>query len=150
MSLLKQMEDLATQVSHQIILPNFASVRAKSKKDDSLLTAIDMQAHAELSGQLVKLADFPVLSEEMTSAEQQKTFDIEGSNYWCIDPIDGTSNFTFGVSYWCVSIALIIEGKMKLAVVFYPNRNECFSASIDRTTLNGVPLSINKKCRLPN
>ncbi|MCF6203723.1 MAG: inositol monophosphatase family protein [Methylococcaceae bacterium] len=145
MSLLKQIEDLAIQVSHKIILPNFASVHAKSKKDGSLLTAIDMQAHAELSEQLVKLADFPVLSEEMTSLEQQEIIDIEGSNYWCIDPIDGTSNFTFGVPYWCVSIALILEGQMKLGVVYDPNRNECFSASSDSvTTLNGEPLLIKK------
>lgn len=149
MSLLKQIEDLVAQVSYEIILPNFALVHAKSKSDGSLLTEIDIQAHTKLTKQLIKLSDFPVLSEEMSGSEQQAIINTEGSNYWCIDPIDGTSNFTIGVPYWCISVALIIEGKMKLAVVYDPNRNECFSASDDSvTTLNGEPLPINKKMQL--
>jgi len=137
MNLLTQVEDLAFDVAKSIILPNFGSIHAENKSDGSLLTETDIQAHNELTEQLVKLADYPVLSEEMPSLEQQAIIDNEISNYWCIDPIDGTSNFVHGIPYWCISIALIIEGQIKLAVVYDPNRKECFSAS-DKiaTTLN--------------
>ncbi|MGR8981747.1 MAG: inositol monophosphatase family protein [Gammaproteobacteria bacterium] len=140
MKLLKQVEKLAVSVSKKMILPHFASAHATMKSDGSLVTDVDVRAHAELSEQLVKLADLPVLSEEMAELQQRAIIDAEGSDYWCIDPIDGTSNFVYGVPYWGVSIALIIEGQIKLGVVYDPNRDECFSAS-DKSaaTLNGQP-----------
>lgn len=141
MELLKQVEDLVVSVSKQTILPHFSSVQATVKSDGSLVTAIDVRAQSELSEQLVELADVPVLSEEMTESQQQAIIGTEHANFWCVDPIDGTSNFVFGVPYWCVSIALIIDGQIKLGVVYDPNRDECFSASdCITTTMNGQPL----------
>ena len=141
MALLKQVEQLAVSVSKKMILPHFSSVHASVKSDGSLVTDVDIRAHTELSEQLVKLADVPVLSEEMTELQQQAIIDDESPNYWCIDPIDGTSNFVYGVPYWCVSIALIIEGRIKLGVVYDPNRDEYFSATdSSATTINGQPL----------
>ena len=141
MSLLKHVEELAARVSKKIILPYFSSVHSNIKSDGSLVTEADIRAHAEFSRQLVQLADLPVLSEEMTESQQQAIIEAGGSNYWCIDPIDGTSNFVHGVPYWCVSIALILEGRIQLGVVYDPNRDECFSASEGRAAmLNGQPL----------
>jgi len=141
MELLKQVEELAVNVSKKIILPNFTSVHATIKSDGSLVTDVDILAQNELSEQLVKLVDLPVLSEEMTELQQQKIIAADSSDYWCIDPIDGTSNFVCGVPYWCVSIALIIEGQIKLGVVYDPNRDECFSASDSSATkINGQPI----------
>jgi myo-inositol-1(or 4)-monophosphatase len=141
MNLLKLVEELAVNVSKKIILPHFSSVHATMKSDGSLVTDVDVRAQTELSEQLVILADLPVLSEEMTQLQQQAVIDAENSDYWCIDPIDGTSNFVYGVPYWCVSIALILGGRIKLGVVYDPNRDECFSASDSSvTTINGQPL----------
>ncbi|MGR8932710.1 MAG: inositol monophosphatase family protein [Gammaproteobacteria bacterium] len=141
MELLKQVEDLVVSVSKNTILPHSSSVHAEVKSDGSLVTAIDVLAQSELSERLVKLTDVPVLSEEMTESQQQAVIDSEPPNFWCVDPIDGTSNFVYGVPYWCVSIALIIDGQIKLGVVYDPNRDECFSASDGITTkLNGQPL----------
>jgi len=39
---------------------------------------------------------------------------------WVLDPIDGTSNFIAGVPYWCVSVALCLEGAPVLGVVEAP------------------------------
>lgn len=141
MKLLKKIEELAIHVSKTIIMPNFSSVHADIKSDGSLVTEVDVRAHTELCEKLVNLADYPVLSEEMTEQQQQTILDTKSLSYWCIDPIDGTSNFVLGLPYWCVSIALIIEGKIKLAVIYDPNRNECFSASDNSiTTVNDQPL----------
>jgi myo-inositol-1(or 4)-monophosphatase len=145
MVLLKQVEELVVSVSKKIILPHFSSVHATIKSDGSLVTDVDIRAHNELSRQLIKLTGLPVLSEEMTELQQRAIIDAESSDYWCIDPIDGTSNFVYGVPYWGVSIALIIEGKIKLGVVYDPNRDECFSASDSTvTTINGQPLLADK------
>jgi myo-inositol-1(or 4)-monophosphatase len=39
---------------------------------------------------------------------------------WVIDPIDGTSNFTCGLPYWCVSVALLLDGRPVLGLVDAP------------------------------
>lgn len=147
MKLLKQVEELVESVAIKIILPHFSSVHANIKSDGSLVTDIDVRAHTELSEQLVKLADLPVLSEEMTELQQEEI--IGANSYWCIDPIDGTSNFVYGVPYWCVSIALIIEGQIKLGVVYDPNRDECFSASdSSAAAINGQPLPTDRTMQI--
>ena len=138
MSLLESVTDLVKQVSTRILLPSYAKVKASEKSDGSLVTEADINAHKALSIGLPKILDYPVLSEEMGVDDQQKIISYASPSYWCIDPLDGTTNFTTGIPYWCMSIALIKNGKQKLAVVYDPNRDECFAASDDnKSTLNG-------------
>lgn len=147
MKLLKHVEKVAVTVSKKIILPHFSSVHANIKSDGSLVTDVDVRAQTELSERLLKLADLPLLSEEMTEPQQEEI--IGSTSYWCVDPIDGTSNFIYGVPYWCVSIALIIDGRIKFGVVYDPNRDECFSASDSSATmLNGQPLPANRSMQI--
>lgn len=47
---------------------------------------------------------------------------------WLIDPIDGTVNFTRRLSYFCVSIALLSDGKTVAAWIFDPVLDELFHA----------------------
>lgn len=145
MELLKQVEELAVSVAKKTILPHFSFVPATLKSDGSWVTDIDIRAQTALAEGLVKLADLPVLSEEMTAIQQQAVIDAESADYWCVDPIDGTSNFVCGVPYWCVSIALIVAGEVKLGVVYDPNRDECFSASdSSAAAVNRRPLPTDK------
>ncbi len=138
MELLKQVEKVAVNIGKHRILPHFSSVPARVKSDGSLVTEIDILAQDELTGNLIQLADLPVLSEELTASQQQTILDNESADYWCIDPIDGTSNFVGGVPYWCISIALILDGRIQLGVVYDPNRDECFAAADKSpTTVNG-------------
>ncbi len=134
LNLVRQVEELAIDVSKDIILPHFGCVFETSKKDGSLLTEIDIQSHTELTKKLIKIIDLPVLSEELSALEQQAILNAKSSSYWCIDPIDGTSNFVAGIPYWCVSIALIVDGQIELGVVYDANRDECFSATTSSTT----------------
>jgi fructose-1,6-bisphosphatase/inositol monophosphatase family enzyme len=45
-----------------------------------------------------------------------------------LDPIDGTSNFIAGLPYWCVSVALCLEGSPVLGVVEAPTLGRRFTA----------------------
>src|SRR5690606_12906787 len=51
-----------------------------------------------------------------------------GEALWCLDPIDGTSNFASGMPFFSISLALIEKGEVTLGVVYDPVMNECFSA----------------------
>jgi myo-inositol-1(or 4)-monophosphatase len=46
---------------------------------------------------------------------------------WVLDPIDGTSNFIAGLPYWCVSVALCLEGAPVLGVVEAPALGQRFT-----------------------
>lgn len=55
---------------------------------------------------------------------------LEGSAaVWCIDPLDGTSNFLKGAHNWCVSIGLWSVDHPVLGVLYDPLRDEMFSAA---------------------
>jgi len=47
---------------------------------------------------------------------------------WVIDPLDGTVNFIHSFPMFCVSIALMREGKLEVGVIYDPVRKELFTA----------------------
>lgn len=62
---------------------------------------------------------------------------------WVVDPIDGTANFVRGVSFWCVSIGLAVDGKASVGVIYDPNLDELYSAALGQgATLNGVSMRV--------
>ena len=48
---------------------------------------------------------------------------------WVVDPLDGTVNYANGIPFFCVSIALVIDGRPTLGVVHDPTRLETFAAT---------------------
>lgn len=62
---------------------------------------------------------------------------------WIIDPIDGTSNFVRGIPLWCLSVALVLDGRPLAGAIYDPNANEMYSAVLGLgTRLNGVPAHV--------
>lgn len=51
-----------------------------------------------------------------------------GAATWVIDPIDGTHNFLTGVPFWCVSLALVVDGDAVMGLIYHPAAEELFSA----------------------
>ncbi len=54
----------------------------------------------------------------------------QGSRRWIVDPLDGTTNFLRGIPHWAVSIALEVDGELKVGVVHDPVHNETFAAQL--------------------
>ena len=131
-----QSPDLATlcalvrQCAHQTITPLFLNAARKFKSDGSIVTDADHASHNWLARELTRRwPDITFLSEEMSSAEQQSAIDTSHSGYWCVDPLDGTSNFAAGIPFFAVSLALVTSQGAELAVVYDPTREELFSAA---------------------
>lgn len=62
---------------------------------------------------------------------------------WCIDPLDGTSNFLHGAQNWCVSIGLLQNGQPVMGVIFDPTRNELFEGVVGTgARLNSAPVVV--------
>ncbi|WP_415226821.1 3'(2'),5'-bisphosphate nucleotidase CysQ [Psychromonas sp.] len=89
------------------------------KADSSPLTEADLAAHQIIAAGLAELTpDIPVLSEEDADIEWslRKTW----TQFWLVDPLDGTKEFINKNGEFTVNIALIEEGKPVLAVVYAP------------------------------
>lgn len=64
---------------------------------------------------------------------------------WIIDPIDGTTNYVYGIPSYCVSIAVEIAGVPAVGVVYEPVAGDCYAARAGgAATKNGVPISVNQ------
>lgn len=62
---------------------------------------------------------------------------------WVIDPIDGTTNFSFHNPLWSVSIALAQAGQVVLGVVYLPYLDEMFVAVKNQgATRNGRKIRV--------
>ncbi|MGF1600150.1 MAG: inositol monophosphatase family protein [Acidimicrobiales bacterium] len=49
---------------------------------------------------------------------------------WHVDPIDGTTNYVYGIPAFSVSVAAEIDRRMVAGVVFDPSRNRLYRAAI--------------------
>lgn len=68
---------------------------------------------------------------------------------WVCDPLDGTVNYANGIPFFCVSLALVADGRPVVGVVRDPLRAETFAATEDGpATLNGQPIATSRKERL--
>lgn len=114
------------------------AIDTEMKGDGTPVTAADVEVNERIAAAIVR--EFPehaVLSEELDT-------DFAGADWaWVVDPIDGTSNFTTGVPYWCVSIALAFEGEPILGFVDAPPVGARYLAvSGEGATKNGQPLEV--------
>ena len=79
------------------------------------------------------------LGEESYSKGSSKEYLIKDDPTWVVDPLDGTVNFTHAFPMFCVSIALVLNGKPVIGVINAPLLNQVFSACQGRGAwLNGT------------
>lgn len=72
-----------------------------------------------------------------------------GESVWCIDPIDGTTNFLRGLPHWAISIAFVHQNVVQLGVIWGPTLRERFAAVKGQgATLNGKPIRVSGVTRL--
>jgi len=68
---------------------------------------------------------------------------------WIVDPLDGTINYANGIPFFCISIALVTDGKPAIGVVYDPTRDETFAGAVDGPSLrNGQPIHVGDKDQL--
>jgi myo-inositol-1(or 4)-monophosphatase len=140
-AMIQRLIEAVRLVGDEVVMPYFLKVARQQKDDGSVLTEADVAAQAALQTRLQEIVAAPVLGEEMSPEQQQACWEAGLQALWCVDPIDGTSNFAGGQPYFCISVALLRQGKPSLGVVYAPALNEMFYASAGRGAfLNGIPL----------
>jgi myo-inositol-1(or 4)-monophosphatase len=80
--------------------------------------------------------EYSILAEESGEHGDLK----EGGPKWVVDPLDGTLNFSKGIEFSCISIALWTNHPV-LGVVYDFNREEIFSGIVGQgATCNATPI----------
>ena len=109
------------------ILPRFRTLSTLRKDDGSLVTEADLAGQRALVAALARIEPVAVLGEEMEEVEQRRIWDA-GGRFWCVDPLDGTANFSAGVPYFAVSVALMQGDRPVFGTVVDPIADEAYFA----------------------
>jgi len=108
-----------------------------------LVTAVDL-ACEETIREILGLGapGVPIYAEEGGGASEADT-------RWIVDPLDGTTNFVHGFPSYCASIALQVDGALRVGVVYDPVMDLCYAAEAGRgATVNGAPMRVSEVARL--
>ena len=138
---MKKLKSLVVTAARDELLPRFNHVSRKQKPDGSVITEADLATQQYLLDELQ--AEYPevaLLGEEMSASEQEEMLNC-GKPLWCLDPLDGTRNFVSGIPHFCISLALLEDKQVNVAIVYDPVRDECFTARRGQGAwLNDEPL----------
>ena len=128
----------------EIIHDSFGGNFEKGYKSCStdLVTEVDRKAEDLITAGLrLRFPGHSIVGEENEDASEASP---DGFT-WYVDPLDGTTNFVYGIPFCCVSIGLAFKGKVVAGVVYDPLRRECFSAAEGSgTLLNGRPVRVDQ------
>ena len=121
------------------------NIRCQAKADGSLVTQIDANLQNEITQKLASYwPEIALLGEEMSHQQQMSMLAYSEQGLWVLDPLDGTTNFTTGFPVYGLSLAYVRNGITELAVIYDPNRQECFSAELGKGAfLNGQAITLN-------
>lgn len=122
----------------------------KSARD--VVTEVDHLSEA-LIVEAIRTAfpDDGLLAEESGTTARGDGSSATGSvgRTWVVDPLDGTVNYANGIPFFCVSLALVVDGLPAVGVVHDPCRGETFEATCDGPALlDGRPIRASTKERL--
>ncbi len=96
-----------------------------TKEDLSPVTSADLAVNQILESRLLdKFPHDAWLSEESPDNPAR----LQNARVWVIDPIDGTKAFISREPEFCISAALVEEGRPVVATILNPTTNELFTA----------------------
>ena len=110
------------------------------KAETDLVTEADLQSEKLILDSLER--HFP---EDIVLTEESGQHGTSSKRMWLIDPLDGTINFAHELPFFAVSIALQVQGRTVLGVVYNPCTQEFFEAAKGSGAfLNQKPIRVSK------
>ncbi|KAK7718669.1 hypothetical protein SLS64_002629 [Diaporthe eres] len=106
--------------------------------------AVDIVTKTDTGDSISKIyPSHKFIGEETYSAGSSKEYLINDEPTWCVDPLDGTVNYTHLFPMFCVSIAFILGGRPVVGVIYAPFLGQLF------TSRRGGGAFLNETQRLP-
>ena len=114
-------------IGNEILKNNYKKIQtisSKGRKGD-LVTNVDLEVENKIKQYL--LEETPNIS---INAEESGILNKSSDLIWCIDPLDGTTNYSHGYPFFGTSIGLVYKNKPILGAISVPYLNELYSACI--------------------
>ena len=148
---LKRTTEICIEIAQragELELACFGHVTSSRKRDGSLVTEADCRAEELIRERLTHF--FP--EHAVYGEEFGMDGDTDNPWRWYIDPLDGTSNFVFGLPLWGVSIGLLYNLKPVAGVFHTPVIGDTFWAwHGGGAWLNGNSVSVSSQTKMsPN
>jgi len=120
--------DVALKAGKEIMRIYNSTYEISLKEDNSPLTIADKRSHEIIVENLQKISNYPILSEEGSniSYDERKKW----SDFWLVDPLDGTKEFIKGNGDFTVNIAFIRENQPVFGVVYAPAKDVLYYGGI--------------------
>ena len=136
----------SAMIGSEILKKNYKkiqSITSKGRKGD-LVTNVDLEDENKIKSFLLdKTPNISILAEE--SGRTNKS----NSLMWCIDPLDGTTNYSHGYPFFGSSIGLVYKNIPILGAISIPYLNEIYWGCINQGSYcNGSKLSVSKPINL--
>ena len=116
-------------IGNEILVNNYNKIQkisSKGRKGD-LVTNVDLEVEDKIKDFLfTKTPDISIHAEE--SGKLIKSSDLT----WCIDPLDGTTNYSHGYPFFGTSIGLLFKNYPILGAISVPYLNELYTACIGK------------------
>lgn len=133
-----------------LALPYFRGaidLEVQMKVGNSPVSAADYAVNAYLMTVLKKARpDYGWLSEE--TLDEDKSHRMAAQRTFVVDPIDGTRGFIEGRDQWCISVAVVEQGRPIAGALVCPARSEIYTAVLGAgAALNGKPLNLPRHIR---
>lgn len=93
----------------------FGSVTPSLKPDESYVTEVDLATERFLAQKVQQ-----ILPQSGFLGEEYGAHREDASAVWACDPIDGTTNFVWGLPHWGISLGLLEQGVPTLGVIYLP------------------------------
>jgi 3'(2'), 5'-bisphosphate nucleotidase len=136
------LEELAIAAGALIMELRSSGITARFKSDKSPVTEADEQAEKIIiSGLVHHFPAIPIIAEEAAAAGNIPR-DL-GTQFFLVDPLDGTKEFVSGREDFTVNIALIENGIPVCGVVYAPAHGSIYSAERNAATKASV---VSGKC----
>jgi len=118
-----------------------ARIDIKGRNTANLITVADRESEAAIMKTIRRhFADHGILAEE---SGENLSPEGRSPTRWIIDPLDGTTNYSHGLAFYSISIAVEHEGRVVLGTVSNPQTGEFFLAwRGGGATLNGRPIHV--------
>ncbi|XP_063235053.1 inositol monophosphatase 1-like [Bacillus rossius redtenbacheri] len=129
----------------EIVMEGFRSVKSVSTKTHvaDLVTVYDTRVEDFLFSSLKKkYPSHKFIGEESSFAEGSQPA-LSDAPTWIIDPIDGTMNFVHGLPLVAVCVALAVNRKAVIGIVYNPVLEQLYTAVAGRgALLNSEPIRV--------
>ena len=124
-ALLALASELADQAGDAILAIRAAGFETRAKADDSPVTEADRHAERIITLGLRQALPGALVVAEEECAEGR--LPSAASEFWLVDPLDGTREFASGRPEFTVNVALVRDGAPMLGVVLAPALGEFFA-----------------------